>query len=1200
MPTAPLVRQVQLLPAAVGVVVGSFALPPLPGSLLLAVTELANPSSWLPPNSATQVDEWRVLGATGEVGGMGQRVLWRTAGPAEPATYRIRVKASATGGAVHLVEVVGGVPHWLGGAAGELTAENGLNPAIATVTSAFPLVPPLSGPSLLLSFWQAAASAGNLTTPGISAGTGWTELIESGGGACRLQVQTRAAGVGSYPVEATFAWSSGALARGVVAVAVLAADDAAVGGLKDLNRWSRGQAAPFVRDEPNLYLELARPVTVTAGVSTIAAQTMANPLAPVAITATTTATLLTTNVRRNRLFDIVSGRFPINATAGTMTLTRTPAAGDLLVAAISLYPTAGVGVPAITPPAGWTLAADAGGTASNQAHAALYYRRWQSGDPLAFVWTFSPATTVANQNWWWVTAWSGVDAVTPLDCASVSYDSAGVGAGAMPMTIAPATPWATFVVVGVGWNTFVAQGGEASVLVDTGGGPTGNFVNVGYGRVRTGGTLALSASSGATNRAAAVLVLRPADGGAAPPTNRWFVRPDGSDANAGTSPAAGDAWRSLQKVLGASAPCDVVGGDTVYLAPGVYREARIDHQVGTIAGSLGADLALLGDPTAARFPDLAPGDVLWTPYTSAAADVTGSAPLVSLLFGVLNHVVVVDLRFEGGLASGAGSVPSIFELLWSQDLTFRRCLFTPALTTPIAAAALVLFNALPAGHRLGVLFDRCVFATLTQAAVQADTTNQATSYDLELTLRECLIVQLQGSSGTGDAAVVLNLLPTGAVTGGAGGLRLQRCTLLLTGQVAAITSTSPAGQLQAKPVQVLSCLVAGFRAYQFTSSVFPAVDDGTVWWTLVDPYATNADNAGPASAVGNARPPLLEVGQSALFGRAPRPPFMPLAGSPLLDAGAGLATALTTGMPATAANDAGTGTLAWTSPGNVLLSDGVKASVANVTTTVFSNWLTATGFGLAVPGDATVLGIRFDVELAAPANLARLHAVRAVKAGVIGSVAPAFMQTTVVGASDTGQVSGGAAELWGTTWTPAEVNAAGFGVAVSVQGSTGSLTTATIDAIRAVVYYRTPAVPADLLGAARPASGVALAVGAYDRNDGLVAESAVYRTSPPSGKLVGPSYQDFDVPVPVAGSKSVSVWARYDGSYAGPKPSLTILASGALGLAADATATMTGPADTWEQLTVTVQPARAGVLKARVRNAGTAAAGVAYFDDFAP
>ncbi len=87
----------------------------------------------------------------------------------------------------------------------------------------------------------------------------------------------------------------------------------------------------------------------------------------------------------------------------------------------------------------------------------------------------------------------------------------------------------------------------------------------------------------------------------------YYVRNDGNDANAGTSANTNGAWKTLSKALGASG---ISGGDTLYIAPGVYRET-----VTVGFASTGSTTYVYGDPKALNFAGVTPGIVRVTAYT---------------------------------------------------------------------------------------------------------------------------------------------------------------------------------------------------------------------------------------------------------------------------------------------------------------------------------------------------------------------------------------------------------------------------------------------------------------------------------------------------------------------------------------------------------------------------------------------------------
>jgi hypothetical protein len=158
--------------------------------------------------------------------------------------------------------------------------------------------------------------------------------------------------------------------------------------------------------------------------------------------------------------------------------------------------------------------------------------------------------------------------------------------------------------------------------------------------------------------------------------------------------------------------------------------------------------------------------------------------------------------------------------------------------------------------------------------------------------------------------------------------------------------------------------------------------------------------------------------------------------------------ALTAGpnSPGATFNDVSFGTVAWTNPGNGLASDDAyaQASPGGGNT----NYLAANNFNLAVPASAIIDGIEVAIEKRSLAGTVLDSRVRIIKGGVIGSTERADGATWPT--TDTVVVYGGLGDLWGETWTAADVNAPSFGVAVS---ATDSLDTAAIDHITITVHY---------------------------------------------------------------------------------------------------------------------------------------------------
>lgn len=153
----------------------------------------------------------------------------------------------------------------------------------------------------------------------------------------------------------------------------------------------------------------------------------------------------------------------------------------------------------------------------------------------------------------------------------------------------------------------------------------------------------------------------------------------------------------------------------------------------------------------------------------------------------------------------------------------------------------------------------------------------------------------------------------------------------------------------------------------------------------------------------------------------------------------------------TGANDASYGTTAWTNPGNVTANDGTDAT-CGVASGDTSQYLKSTNFGFAIPSGATIDGIIVKWERAVTMGTAADARVRIVKGGVIGATeksvgaiwAPAMQLDSF----------GGAADLWGESWSYSDINASDFGAVVAGLETSGFAgCTLAVDYCEITVHY---------------------------------------------------------------------------------------------------------------------------------------------------
>jgi len=152
-------------------------------------------------------------------------------------------------------------------------------------------------------------------------------------------------------------------------------------------------------------------------------------------------------------------------------------------------------------------------------------------------------------------------------------------------------------------------------------------------------------------------------------------------------------------------------------------------------------------------------------------------------------------------------------------------------------------------------------------------------------------------------------------------------------------------------------------------------------------------------------------------------------------------------LPGTGATDPG---VPWVSPSNITALDSTYSTV-NLASLSSSSYLKGTNFGYAIPLNANITGVSATVR--GHSNLASdssLTSVRLIKGGVIGSTNK--FSTNNFSTVDGTFVFGSAADLWGDTWTPADINSSNFGVAIQATAGTTS-DTINIDDIEVTVYY---------------------------------------------------------------------------------------------------------------------------------------------------
>lgn len=171
-----------------------------------------------------------------------------------------------------------------------------------------------------------------------------------------------------------------------------------------------------------------------------------------------------------------------------------------------------------------------------------------------------------------------------------------------------------------------------------------------------------------------------------------------------------------------------------------------------------------------------------------------------------------------------------------------------------------------------------------------------------------------------------------------------------------------------------------------------------------------------------------------------------------------------TKIAGTGANVATSGTIAWGVPANIT-SDNAVYSTASTSVESFavSNYLRGTNFGFNVPSGSTINGILVELQLFADAYLpAEPVVITASQCKIVkgGSAAGTLQSPSFSDITDTESLLtyGSASNLWGTTWSAADINSSNFGFdfQVSFDDAISLGNACNVDYIKITVDYTPP------------------------------------------------------------------------------------------------------------------------------------------------
>jgi len=230
----------------------------------------------------------------------------------------------------------------------------------------------------------------------------------------------------------------------------------------------------------------------------------------------------------------------------------------------------------------------------------------------------------------------------------------------------------------------------------------------------------------------------------------YYVRTDGSNANAGTGPATNQAWQTIGKVFESGSV--VTGGDIVYVAPGTYTET-----ISVLATSPTSEVQIIGNPTASQFTGVNAGVVKLSAYNAAGTAVVNNNTYL-ITATSKNYYSFSNLVFE---TAHTGTVSGL-QFLTSRYIKFTKCVFRTENAPSVSDGAQVRLTA-SASTAIDATFDQCYFGATSAYGIYLNGASQLAD---TTTIKNCYFDSCQyGLLPHGATAAIYNCTFVGGIMG---------------------------------------------------------------------------------------------------------------------------------------------------------------------------------------------------------------------------------------------------------------------------------------------------------------------------------------------------------------------------------------------------------------------------------------------------
>lgn len=642
----------------------------------------------------------------------------------------------------------------------------------------------------------------------------------------------------------------------------------------------------------------------------------------------------------------------------------------------------------------------------------------------------------------------------------------------------------------------------------------------------------------------------------------YYVRVGGSDSNAGTS--AGAAWATVGKALGASG---ISSGDTVYIGPGLYREAvTVSMTAATVTTSVIGDVdgSHTGDPagpvtmTANTLTDLATSSGTTLSMTSKhflsfSNIVFDQSSGVLLTATTCHDITFTDCAFlANGLNAGGFSLTMTVDI--ASNWTIDRCIFT--------------------GYGGG---NGAIFVPVLPTSTVAD-------YDSNILIRNCIFYCFA-------SAPAIQVQSSGANSFKGGGVQVRNCSAFGAALLYALGPTLST----TIPCTVKDSLVvsgSANAALRAASAGFITEDYNILIGSTIRTNVT----AGTHS-MGSTSPtvlPKLSWGQERIWGGLPRPGGTPLADSFMLGFGANA------------------------SPPSVDMMNrarpGGAARVVTTGTFTAGGTATATNSGATFGGDKQLQG--FTVKITGGTGsgqtmLIKSHTQTVLTVYGTWNTQPDNTSTYSIYSGHPAfygkATSGGATSLTQSNATWDTNMWAGFTVETTAgtgSGQTNTVASNTATALTVNTTWGTNPDNTTVYKMYRQTSETAVlnAAGALERHDTASKETTLTAAGGVAWRLYGWAQQKIRIPVLTGRSVSIAVKCSFDTDHGDTnKPQAVLSADGETGVATQTVvATGTAGSGTFETLQfAAISPTASGWVEIELQARSDKITGRAVFDTLA-